>query len=454
MPARRFWFALGAITLAGWLVRVVYIWNWRRDGITGIVSSVNDAAWYHQASRLLADGEGFISPFFSAPGMPYQSADHPPVYLLFLTFFAKVGLDTPAQQLVLTATFIGTPTIWLGGLAGRAMHSERVGLIAAALIAVSPNVFSWDGMLYSESSAILGVTLTVWLAYRYWRSPSFAGAVFVALAAAFASMCRAELVLLLPALVLPLLWRHGEPGRAAIARRLGAAAAAALLVIGPWVAYNLSRFEDPVFLSVGAEITMASATCDDTYYGKFLGFWGQDCALDVRNDINRRFPPTEIVVDGKSYRVPALDQSEEAPYFRDAAFDYIGDHLSRVPVVLLARYGRVLYLFSPTNVVRSDWYFEGRDWGIAQAGRWTFYALALLAIAGAVAMRRARIPRYPLAAAFLTVLAAVTLAFGNPRYRASSETVLCLFAAVGVAWCWDLVAGRGRDSMPADPPVA
>jgi hypothetical protein len=454
VSARRFWYSLGAITFVGFVVRVVYIWHWRRDITPAIVAGTNDAAWYHQASKLLADGRGFISPFFSAPGRGYQSADHPPVYLLFLASFAKLGLDSATQQLLLTATLIGTPTVWLAGLAGRAMRSERVGLIAAALVALSPNVFSWDGMLYSESSAIFAVTLTMWVGYRYWRQPSLRGALFVGAAASLAAMSRAELVLLLPLMAVPLVWRHGERGRQSVIHRIGAVALAATVIIGPWVVYNLTRFEDPVYLSVGAEITMASATCDETYYGEFLGFWWQPCAKAIRDDINRRYPPIEVVADGITYHVPRLDQSEEAPFFGDAATDYIKDHLSRVPAVVLARYGRVLYVFRPEKVVRDDNYFEGRDLWVAQSGRWTFYVLAIFGVIGAYAMRKLRIPRYPLAAAFVTVLAAVTLAFGNPRYRAASETVLCLFAAMGIAWCWDRVSGADPPEASESSPVA
>ncbi len=444
MSARRFWYSLGAITFLGLVIRVVYILHWRTDALADVVDRVNDSAWYHRASIALADGKGFISPFFSAPGHGYQSADHPPAYLLFLAFFSKLGFDTTTQQLLLTASLIGTPTVLVSGLAGRAMHSARVGLITAGLAAVAPNVFSWDGMLYSESAAILGVTLTIWVSYRYWRNPSLRGAMWVGAAAALATMSRAELAMLFVVLVLPLVSRHGERGVKHVAKRLGAAAVAGVVIIGPWVGYNLSRFEDPVYLSVGAEITMASATCDETYYGEFLGFWHLECVRKIREDLKSEFPPTEVHVGDTVYMVPQLDQSEEAPYFRRAATDYISAHISRVPKVLLARYGRVLYLYRPNHVVLADNYFEGRDLGVAQAGRWSFYGLALLGIAGAVALRRARIPRYVLAAAFVTVLAAVTLAFGNPRYRASSETALCLFAAVGASAAYDTMKTRSQ----------
>jgi 4-amino-4-deoxy-L-arabinose transferase-like glycosyltransferase len=311
-------------------------------------------------------------------------------------------------------------------------------------------------MLLSESAALFAVTLTIWAGYRYWQAPSTRAGVALAAAAALAAMCRAELVLLGLFVVVPLLVRHGERGTRAIARRVGAGAVAAMVVIGPWVGYNLTRFEHPVYLSVGAEITLASATCEQTYYGEGTGYWSYFCARDVRDQIRREFPPRLETIDGVEREVPQLDQSEEAPYFRTYATDYIRDHIGRFPVVVAARWGRVLYLWNPAHVVRADTFPEGRDPGIAQWGRWTFYPLALLAIGGAVTLRRRRVPVYPVAAVFLTVGAAVTLAFGTPRYRASAETALCLLAAVGItALAETLAARRARTpDSPADAPVA
>ncbi len=466
VTARRFWYSLGAITAIGWLVRVAYIWHWRREPIAIAMTFPNDSSYYHFASKLLADGEGFLNPFFTAPGRPYQSADHPPVYQVFLACFSLVGLDSPNQQMLLTATFLGTPTVWVTGLAGRAIRGDRVGLIAAGLVTIAPNVFSWDGMLLSESAAILFVTCTIWAAYWYRGQPSRSRAAVLAGAAALAAMSRAELILLGLLIVLPLLIRTGERERRATIGRVGVGAAVASIIIGPWVLSNMVRFEDRVYLSVGAEITMASASGDDTYYGEGTGYWSVFAACDVRAAIRTEHPPEFIVEAGvlrpatredreRSFacpsadrlEVPVLDQSEEAPYFRRAATTYIRYHLDRLPVVVAARWGRTLYLWNPDHVVRADWGLEGRSRGIAILGWWTFYPLALLALTGAVSLRRARIPVYPVAAVFLTVAAAVTLAFGTPRYRASAETALCVLAAVGV----DAVFTRWRGRSASTP---
>jgi 4-amino-4-deoxy-L-arabinose transferase-like glycosyltransferase len=448
-PERRFLLALAVVTLVGIAIRVVYILQWRRDPTASAVTRPNDSSYYFHASRLLAEGKGFVNPFFSAPGHWYQSADHPPLYQLFLASWHRAGLGTPTELLLVTGVCLGGPAVWLAGLAGRAIRGARVGLLGAAAVAVSPNVWSWDGMLLSESMAILTVTLTIWAVYRAWRAPSTWNAALAGGAAALAALSRAELVLLLPFVVLVVLWRRGDD-RAPRRRRLVAAGAAAAVLLGPWVGYNMVRFEHPVYLSIGFDITLSSATCDDTYYGRWTGYWSVHCAEAVRDEIRAEHPPTYVLVDGEPRELPVLDQSEEGRYFREDALDYIRAHLGRHAIVVLARLGRATYLWRPLDVARLDANPEGRDLGVAYGGMWTFWALAPLAAVGALGLRRARVPLSPLMVPLATVAAVVAVTFGTSRYRASAEPAICLLAAAGVdvllrAWS----ARRAREPAPA-----
>ena len=52
------------------------------------------------------------------------------------------------------------------------------------------------------------IALLVWLSYRYIRQPTSARAAWVGFAAALAALARAEAILLVPLLLLPLFWRH------------------------------------------------------------------------------------------------------------------------------------------------------------------------------------------------------------------------------------------------------
>ena len=69
-----------------------------------------------------------------------------------------------------------------------------------------------------------------------------------------------------------------------LARRIGWIAAAAgtcVAVIGPWVVFNMTRFDHPVYLSAGYQITLSTATCDLTWYGEFTGYWNIQCPIGV-----------------------------------------------------------------------------------------------------------------------------------------------------------------------------
>ena len=181
----RFAWGLAAIVLVGFAIRVVYILTARRDffddfKVGGDPFRLGDAYLYQRGARLLAEGKGFINPYqYDLLGVRQEDASHVPLFMLWLWIPSVLGI-TSAMAHALWSAVLGAGTIALVGLAGREMVGPRVGLIAAGFAAVYPNVFSHDGFLQSETMAILTVTLTVWMAYRYWHRPSGWNAVWVA----------------------------------------------------------------------------------------------------------------------------------------------------------------------------------------------------------------------------------------------------------------------------------
>lgn len=399
----RFWRLLVALTAAGLAIRVAYVLLARRDLIVE-----GDAIYYHFGANLLADGHGFIVPLELARGLTLQAADHPPLYLLWLAFPSVFGLDTPVWHM-LWSCVLGAATIAVVALAGREIAGPRVGLIAAGLAAVYPNVWSHDGFLQSETMAILAAAVAVLLAYRYWHRPSLGRIAALGAVCGGAALTRSELLLLVPFVVIPLVWLTKTIDLRRKIQWLVVSGLAAAVVLAPWVGYNLTRFKHPVFLSTGYEVTLLTASCDTTYYGELTGYWSQGCGIKTP----RRY-----------------DQSQKALAFRRAALDYIGQNKSRVPVVVLARWGRITGLFRPTQQVRLDNVVEGRELWVAWSSLGMFYVIALLAIVGAVVLRRRRVPVSPLVALPTIALIAVTLTFATNRYRAIAEGGLVLLAAV------------------------
>ena len=46
---------------------------------------------------------------------------------------------------------------------------------------------------------------------------------------------------------------------------IGAAVGASVLVVAPWVVYNMTRFDEPMFLSTNDGLALAGSNCDPVY---------------------------------------------------------------------------------------------------------------------------------------------------------------------------------------------
>lgn len=391
-------------------VRVAYILIVRHDVPPG-----GDSFFYHLGARLLVEGNGFIEPTPFINGIVDESASHPPLYLLYLAIPASVGLDGPVSQM-LWSSLIGVGTVVLVGLTGREVAGPRAGLIAAGLAAVYPNLWIFDGFILSETMAMFTAILSVFLAYRFLQTPTPWRAAALGLACGVAALARAELVLLLPLLVLPCVLIARAIDRRKKIQWLLIAGLVALIPIGPWVTFNMIRFDRPVFLSTGLEPTLVGANCDRTYYTELIGYFSPDCTEGVFQTPRNGGP----------------DQSVRNARLGRIAREYVSNHKARAPVVVSVRWGRVTGLYRPAQQLDLDEHIEGRERGTAVAALLSFYAVAALAIAGGVILRRRGVKVFPLLVPPVIVLFAVALALGSNRYRASAEPALVVLAAVAI----------------------
>jgi 4-amino-4-deoxy-L-arabinose transferase-like glycosyltransferase len=421
---KRFFVRLGVITAIGLVVRLVYVYARRDNALWG------DAFVYHRGANLLVHGHGFIEPLqYLVYGHSVQAADHPPLYTLFLALPSALGLDTPLAHMTWSA-LLGCTTVVVTGLLGRRVGGERVGLIAAAIVAIAPNVWVYDGQVLSETLAILVATLVLLFAYRVWEDPSTARVCVLGAGCGAAALARSELILVVPALAWPVTLLAARATSATRDRfaRAGLATIVALIVIAPWVGYNLSRFDHPVFLSSQLEATLAGANCADTYAGPGLGLITTTCLRDTD---------------------PFADQSDNAQIFRRRAWDFASAHKTRVPIVAGARIGRVLGVYRPGQQINFDRAYEGRERGVARAGLLNTYLVELGAIAGLVLWRRRDVPRFPLVVVPAIVVVTVALTYGTNRFRASAETSLAVLAAVAVDVVVQRIVER-RKPVPAE----
>ncbi len=148
---RWFWWALGAVVIGGLTIRLVYVFVSRQHYDFG-----GDAYFYHAGANVLADGKGFTSPFY--PHRVVQAAEHPPLYVMFLAIPSALGFQSVLAHLV-WSSILGAGTIVLVGLIGRQVVGPRVGVVAAVLAAVYPNVWVPDTSLMAETLAMSATAL-------------------------------------------------------------------------------------------------------------------------------------------------------------------------------------------------------------------------------------------------------------------------------------------------------
>jgi 4-amino-4-deoxy-L-arabinose transferase-like glycosyltransferase len=424
----RFARSLSAITAIGLVVRVGYVLVFRRDKTLS-----GDPYFYHYGANLLVHGHGFIAPLqYLVLHVRLEAADHPPLYMLYLAIPSALGLGTPLVHMLWSAC-LGTATVALSGLVGRAVAGHRAGLIAATIVALSPNVWIYDGAVLSETMAIFIVTLALLFAYRAWERPTLRRCGALGAVCGLAMLSRSELVLLVPVLLWPVAL---GADRAAWRTRLTRGAAATLVavaVVAPWVGYNLTRFQHPVFLSSQLETTLAGSNCNDTYYGPDIGLFTEKCL--------------SLYPLG-----PRLDESVIAQTLRTGAERFIRAHLGRLPVVMSVRVARVIGVYRVSQQINLDVFVEGRERPLVIVGLLAGYATEIAAIVGAMIVRRRRGPPvFPLVVLPGIVLFTIALTYATDRFRASAETALAVLAAAALDAAWQRMRPRHAGPYAAPP---
>lgn len=407
-----FWIGVTIVTAGALWLRLAYVWTARDGRPLG-----GDALYYHATANLVASGKGFVNPFvYLLEGGLEQSAEHPPLFSLYLAAVSWLGFTTVHHHLVAGA-LLGSATVLVGALAGREIGGPVLGIASAVLLAVYPNVWRHDGMVMSETAAVFATVLTIWFAYRFWWRPSGGRAAALGVAVALAALARSELALLAPLLIVPLvLWKRDAAGRSR-ARWLGAAGLGFAALLVPWLVFNYVRFDRPVLLSAQLEVTLATANCPGTYEGDWIGYWDLTCARTILQ--------SRGIDDPTDPRVPDVLMEETRRY--------VSEHRDRIPAVVAARWGRLAGVYRTDQQVEIiDSYIEGGTESVARAGVWTLWVAAGLSVLGAIALRLRRVPLTPLVAPVLATLITVTVLYTATRFRAPADAALCFLAAAGL----------------------
>ena len=434
-PSRTWWLTLvGLDTLIALGVRIATVVGWPHRALGG------DPLSYHYGANLLVSGLGFINPWLYYGHnlhLHFQSAEYPPGFMVMLAASSLVGFRSFFAHRIF-ACVIGAAGVPVAAYLGREVMGDdrrgrRIGILFGLVVALYPNIWMSNEQLMSETVDPLVVGLVLLAAYRFWRRPRLGWAIALGAAIGLAALARDELSLL-TLMVVPLaLGARSLPWKVRLGR-IAVAAGAFIVVVGPWVGYNLARFDKPVFISTGLGNTLASADCATTFSGSKAGYWSLECALEAPH---------------YQYQDASVTSSEAQTY----AMKFIRAHLSELPRVIFDREGRTFAFWNPTLQIRQDSNVETRPFHWAEIGLWSYYGLLVLSVPALLALRRRRIPIYPLLFVLGDVVCSVALTLGQTRYRSPFEVCLALTGAVGVdavvSWLWSRRPGRARPPVTA-----
>ncbi|HEX4982931.1 MAG TPA: glycosyltransferase family 39 protein [Ilumatobacteraceae bacterium] len=422
----RFRTRLGIVVAVGfvWRVGLLVADKWNQQLL------FNDSIYYSAWAKQLTEGRFFRDVFTDLP-----SADHGPLTSALIAPLSWMNDPVPYQRLV--TVVCGTATIAVIGLLGRAVRGERVGVLAAVIAALYPNLWINDGLVMSESVSVLTVSIVLLCGHRVVvgghrdiRSLAVLGGV-----CGLAALARSELSLFIPLLALMVIvpsWAGDVAS--SIGHRLagtGVMVATAIAVVMPWVVPNLVRFERPALLSTSDGTTLLGSYCDASFFGPNKGGWAIECVSEH---------PTSD---------PEIDAAVRNPRRREAALDYATDHLDDLPKVVAARVLRTADLYGIGTLLESDVGDERPRWA-AWAGIVSWWVLAPLAIGGWFLLPARSRRLFMLPAVIVFAVAAVF--YGGHRIRSTLEPVVVLCAAVTLVAIRD--TARARSGHRASGPTS
>jgi 4-amino-4-deoxy-L-arabinose transferase-like glycosyltransferase len=426
-----------AIGVTGWFLRLWAVLGYRPTCDTpasDCYTLAGDAYYHHHQANLINDGQWFVNPLeFNNNGLVIDSAGDPPLYALYLAFWSRLGLDGITDHR-LVSTLCGMAFVVLVGLFARRLAGDLAGVIAAIIAALHPLMWVNDIMLLSEGLYQPLVVVVLWAAYDWTEHPDRRRVALLGAAIALAALTRAEALSLFGLMVLPLvLWGTALDRREKL-RQIAVCWTVGILVLAPWIGFNMVRFEKPVTISAVSGTVLMAGSCDEAWSGESMGFWA-NCfeARDLWDELEEELPGVTLTGDERV----VYDESVRDEFNRSRALEYTIDNWQRYPLVALARIGRSLEFFRVGHTLRMNYLVEGRWEEPSTLGLGLYYALVPLTILGALVLRRSGRRLTPLLAMWPVIMLASVTTFGLTRYRVPIDIAMIVMAAVAVSWLVD-----------------
>lgn len=418
------WIGLGALAL-----RLIYLAELLHAPVLTVV--LGDAQQYDAWAQQIAGGQWMGTEVF------YQTPLYPYLLAIIFKLAGHHLLAVRAMQAVLGAL----SCVWLG-LAGRRFFNERVGLIAALLLAIYPPAIFFDGLIQKSSLDLFLTTLLLAILGEFhhhqhwkgqWKWVLIAGVVMGAF-----MLNRENARLLYPIAIVWLILYFRDTAlrtRVAWAAILTVAIAAVLLPVG-WRNYH-----------VGGEFLLSTSQLGPNFYiGNHAGAQGsyEPLVAGHSNAAYERSDATRLAEEAQGRKLSPAEVSE---YWVSRSLDYIRSQ----PWDWLRLIGRKLWLtFSAAEAVDTESIEVYAEYSrLLRALFWFHFGVILpLGIFG-LWQTRADWRRLAILYAMLLGLAlSVALFYVLARYRYPMVPMAMLFAAAAVATLPALRRDQWRQWLP------
>jgi 4-amino-4-deoxy-L-arabinose transferase-like glycosyltransferase len=368
------------------------------------------------------DATYLVETSWLGPKAPYWK---PPLYPYVLALVRAVAGPSPWLPRLLQIG-LDALTCFLAYVLGARLFSARVGLGAAALVAIYGPLIYFSGELVSASLAVFVYLATLLLALRAQAAPSSwrwlgCGAMLGATA-----LARPEALLLVP-MLLPFSLR-GRPRRW---RHAGALLTGVALLVGPVTIRNATWGGDPTLISANGGINLYVGA-NRAYRGMVGVRPGPEWERLMRD-------PQSDGIDRPDSRASAFHARRALGLMADDPIGATGHALKKA----------VLFVHGHELASNQDLYQARRESHVLAATLWLsaglYFPLGLMLPFAVIGLAAAswRRPELRLLAGYLAALIATAmLFFVTARHRAPAVPVLAVFAASGFDWL--LGAARAR----------
>lgn len=370
-----------------------------------------DGIEYHILGSNLANGKGYVTP----QGDPYIF--RPPGYPFFLAIVYRLFGPLP-DVARMANVFLGALTCLPVYAFARRLWDWKVGLIAAAGIAVHPLLIYLTGLIYPESLTIFLIALSFYLTLAARQSSRVWPLLFLALT-------LAELIYLRPSFIL---WTLS-------------------LVVWVWVAFSTlrTRLKNAVIVIGGALILIAPWAVRNTLtFGEFswmstnggVTFWASNNPLANGGWVEpgpETWQGADPPADLRGW--PDLTPQESERRFQAQGMQWIRENP-----------GAFLRLI-PKKILRAfelSFGNESRNANLPAAAQWLYYGFLGISLLGLLASVRWWRDLLPLYLLIFTFLFSTALYYGSTRQTAALTPIMIIFAAKALVW----LVERLRSSTP------